>query len=102
MKRLLLSSLVLIAAGLLTVSASAAARMEIDSVVLLQPDFIMKERVPDVAQFAAYIRAVQQAAVGTVAGKRPARHPVDSLSSRFGLEMSRRSGPISGRHCHRL
>ena len=60
-------------AMLLSFSAAAAPPYHTESIVLLQPDFVLKERVPSVQSLSEYVKAVQAAAGEALAGQEP--HP---------------------------
>lgn len=51
--------------------ASAAEPYRTESVILLQPDFVLQERVPSVDSLSAYIKAVQSVAGAVLAEEPP-------------------------------
>jgi hypothetical protein len=63
----------ILAAILLGSGASAATPYRTENIVLLQPDFVLKERAPSVPALSEYIKAVQAAAGSALAGEQP--HP---------------------------
>ncbi len=65
--------LAVLAAMLLSAAASAATPYRTESIVLLQPDFVLKERVPSVQSLSEYMKAVQSAAESALADEQP--HP---------------------------
>lgn len=58
--------LAVLASMLIGFTASAATPYRMDSVTLLQPDFVLKERVPSIDSLSGYIRAVQGAAAAAL------------------------------------
>jgi hypothetical protein len=62
-----------LAAIILSSAAATAASYRTESVMLLQPDFVLEERVPSVDSLSEYIKAVQLAAESALAGEDP--HP---------------------------
>jgi hypothetical protein len=69
--------LAVLAATLLSFSAYAAPPYHTESIVLLQPDFVLKERAPSVQSLSEYIKAVQTAAAKALEGKEP--HPTSGF-----------------------
>ncbi len=65
--------LALLASMFLAFTASAATPYRMDSIMLLQPEFVLKERVPSVDSLSGYIRAVQGAAASALANE--SAHP---------------------------
>lgn len=65
--------LALLASMLIGFTASAATPYRMDSLTLLQPDFVLKERVPSIDSLSAYIKDVQGAAAAALAEEPP--HP---------------------------
>jgi hypothetical protein len=54
--------LVGLTAAFLTFAALAATPYRTESIMLLQPDFVLKERVPSIDSLSSYIKAVQSSA----------------------------------------
>ena len=65
--------LAVLAAILLSSATSAATPYRTENIMLLQPDFVLKERAPSVPALSEYIKAVQSAAESALADEQP--HP---------------------------
>ena len=65
--------LAVLATILLSSAASAATPYRTENIMLLQPDFVLKERAPSVPALSEYIKAVQSAAGRALADEEP--HP---------------------------
>lgn len=63
--------LAVLAAILLSSAATAAEPYKTGSIMLLQPDFVLEERVPSVDSLSDYIKAVEAAAANALAGEEP-------------------------------
>jgi len=63
--------LAVLAAVLLSSAASAATPYRTENILLLQPDFVLKERAPSVPALSEYIKAVQSAAENALADEQP-------------------------------
>ena len=82
--------LAVLAAILLSSATSAATPYRTENIMLLQPDFVLKERAPSVPALSEYIKAVQSAAENALADEQPqpvqggAAGPVDSRQTEDG------------------
>ena len=56
----------LLIAALVSFSASAATPYKLENIMLLQPEFVLKERVPSVNSLTGYIKSVQDTAKTTL------------------------------------
>ena len=63
--------LVGLTAAIFTFAASAATPYRTESIMLLQPDFVLKERVPSIDSLSGYIKAVQSSAGQALSGTTP-------------------------------
>ena len=57
--------------ALASFSVVAASPYKLESVMLLQPDFVLKERVPSIDSLSTYIKAVQSATESTLSKEAP-------------------------------
>lgn len=72
MRKILSVCLVLVAFAATAADAENTANALVKTgIVLLQPESVLQQRVPDVAALAAYIRAIESVAAKTVATSRP-------------------------------
>ncbi|NZA26255.1 hypothetical protein H0E84_07635 [Luteimonas sp. SJ-92] len=65
--------LAVLVAMLLSSAASAATPYRTENIMLLQPDFVLKERAPSVQSLSEYIRAVESATESALVDEQP--HP---------------------------
>ena len=63
--------LVGLTAVIFTFTAFAATPYRTESIMLLQPDFVLKERVPSIDSLSGYIKAVQSSAGHALSGTTP-------------------------------
>ena len=62
---------VFLVAALASFSVVAASPYKLENIMLLQPDFVLKERMPSIDSFSGYIEAVQAAAESTLSNEEP-------------------------------